>query len=266
MSDDCLITSDCHGAWFTLVRLLNRAPKGLKIVSGGDEIDRGPNSRKVVEFVMRHGIPSVASNHVDLCLAFYRPSHSKCGCYYDDGVWLDNGGRECLKNWPLIDKRTAKSIAEYHRDKRLGGRVPDEVLDWMESLPPYLYPSDQPDENGCRLMVSHSGYGLSADLGTPDGWMTALWARRATDKFPFATDPETGLEIDDGFYRVYGHTTVKKVIAQDRECCIDSGGAYSSRGFGNLSALLWPSKTVMTQPYDETPCDPTFTVVDGKLT
>ena len=266
MSDDLICLSDIHGAFYTMTRLLNCTPKGFKVVFGGDLIDRGPHSRKVVEFAMTHKIPTCYGNHEDLAIAFYRPSRSKCSCYYDDAVWLENGGKECLRNWPTIDKRTAKSLAEYHRDKRLGGRIPDEVLDWMEGLPPYLLPSDCPDENGCQLFLSHTGYGLAANLGTPDGWATALWARRATDKFPFATDPETGLEIDDGFYRVYGHSTVKQVTVQDRECCIDSGAAYSSRGFGNLSALLWPSKTVISQPFDETPCDPTFAIVDGKLT
>lgn len=251
--------------FYTMTRLLNRAPKGLKIVFGGDLVDRGPHSRKVVEFAMAHKIPTVMGNHCDLLMAFYRPSRSKCGCYYDDGVWLENGGKECLRNWPTVDKEKAKSIAEYHRDKRLGGRVPEEVLDWMAALPPYLYPSERLDENGRSLLLSHTGYGLAADLGTPDGWMTALWGRRATDKFPFATDPKTGLEIDDGVFRIYGHTTVKKVVVQERECCIDTGAAYSSRGFGVLSALLWPSKTVMTQAYDETPCEAEFTIVDGRL-
>jgi hypothetical protein len=265
MSDDVLILSDLHGAFYTMTRLLNRAPKALKVVFAGDLIDRGPHSRKVVEFAMSHGIPTTMGNHEDLAMAFYRPSRSKCGCYYDEGVWLENGGRECLRNWPALDKRAAKSLAEYHRDKRLGGRVPDDVLDWMEGLTAYLYPSERLDENGRKLLLSHTGYGLAADLGTPDGWMTTLWARRATDNFPFATDPKTGLEIDDGLYRVYGHTTVKKVVVQERECNIDSGAAYSSRGCGTLSALLWPSKTIMTEPFDESPCEPKFTIVDGRL-
>jgi hypothetical protein len=265
MSDDVLILSDLHGAFYTMTRLLNRAPKGLKVVFAGDEIDRGPHSRKVVEFAMSHGIPTMMGNHTDLCLAFYRPSHSKCGCYYDEGVWLENGGRECLRNWPALDKRAAKSLAEYHRDKRLGGRVPDDVLDWMEGLTAYLYPSERLDENGRKLLLSHTGYGLAADLGTPDGWMTALWGRRRDDKFPFATDPKTGLEIDDGLYRAYGHTRHKVAYVTDREACVDTGAAYGSP-HGVLSALLWPSKTVMTQPYDETPCEPEFTIVDGRLT
>lgn len=265
MNDDIICLSDLHGCHNTMTRLLNRAPKGLKVVFGGDLIDRGPYSRKVVEFAMQNDIPTVRANHDDLCIAFYRPSHSKCGCFYDDGVWLENGGKECLRNWPTVDKRDAKSIAEYHRDKRLGGRVPEEVLDWMAALPPYLYPSDRLDENGRKLFLSHTGYGLAANRLTPDGWMLALWGRRAQDNFPFATDPKTGLEIDDGLYRVYGHSIVKKVTVGLRDTCVDTGAAYSSRGFGLMSALLWPSKTVIEQPFDETPCDPTFTIADGRL-
>ena len=96
----------------------------------------------------------------------------------------------------------------------------------MAALPPYLYPSDQLDENGRTLHLSHTGYGLAADRNTPDGWMLALWGRRTEDRFPFATDPKTGLEIDDGLYRVYGHSRVKTVAPEERECNVDSGAAY----------------------------------------
>ena len=263
MKDSEIIFSDLHGCFYTMTRLLNRAPKGLKIVFLGDLIDRGPNSRKVVEFAMSHGIPTTMGNHEDLTLAFYRPKASKCRCFYDEDVWLENGGKQCLRNWPEIDS-AGLTKSRYYQYKKLGGQVPKGVLDWMERLPPYLYPSERLDENGRRLLASHSGYGLAADLNTPDGWMTALWGRRRDDRFPFATDPKTGLEIDDGLYRVFGHTRHKVAHVTDREACIDTGAAYGAE-YGNLSALLWPSKTIMVQPFDETPCEAEFTIVDGRL-
>lgn len=258
MKNDCLIFSDCHGAFYTLIRLLNRAPKGLKIVSCGDEIDRGPNSRKVVEFVMGNKIPSVQSNHIDLCLAYSehakRGYKARCTSYYDRDVWLYNGGEDALGNWPNFDSK----------GNRCGERIPDEVLDWMAALPPYLYPSEQLDENGRRLFVSHTGYGLHADSSR---WINALWGRHMEGgeggDGPFATDPKTGEEVDDGLYRVFGHTRVKTAEVTEKWANIDTGAAYS--GFETLSALLWPSKTVIIQSYDETPCEPTFTVVDGKI-
>lgn len=260
MSDDCLLFSDGHGAFYTLIRLLNRAPKDLKIVSCGDEIDRGPHSRKLVEFVMLNKIPSVASNHIDLCLAY--SEHAKrgykahCSREYERDIWLYNGGDWALGNWPHFDSK----------GHRCGERIPDDVLNWMAALPPYLYPSDRLDENGRRLFCSHTGYALDADSGH---WMSTLWGRHLGGgdggDGPFVRDPNTWEEKDDNLFRVFGHSTVKTAQVTEKWANIDSGAAYSSRGFGILSALLWPSKTVLAQPFDETPCDPTFTIVDGRL-
>lgn len=256
-TDDCLLFSDCHGAFYTLIRLLNKAPKGLRVISLGDEIDRGPHSRKVVEFVMSNGIPSVASNHVDLCLAYSahtkRGYKAKCTSYYERDIWLYNGGDWALGNWPHFDSK----------GHRCGERIPDEVLDWMAALPPYLYPSECLDENGRKLLASHTGYGLNADS---DHWISALWGRHmgggAGGDGPFKLDPETWKEADDGYHRVFGHTRVKEAVVTDQWSCIDTGAAYGEP-FGVLSALLWPSKMILTQPYDETPCEPTFAVVNG---
>lgn len=259
MKDDCLLFSDSHGAYYTLIRLLNRAPKGLKVVSLGDEIDRGPHSRKVVEFVMQNGIPSVMSNHIDLCLAYSqhvkRGYKARCASYYDRDVWLHNGGEFALGNWPHFDEK----------GHRCGERIPDEVLNWMMDLPPYLYPSEQLDENGRRLFCSHTGYGLNADTGH---WISALWGRHMGGgeggDGPFKRDPETWEEVDDGLFRVFGHTRTLQVEIEPAYVNIDTGAAYGEP-YGILSALLWPSKTILTQAFDETPCEATFTIVDGRL-
>jgi serine/threonine protein phosphatase 1 len=262
---DILIISDIHGCINTLVRLLNAAPKGCQLVFGGDEIDRGPHSRKVVEFAMSNGIPTVMGNHTDLCIAFYRSSRAKCAQFYDPGVWLDNGGDVALRNWPVVDARAKDTPQErqaLERAKYLGGRVPDDVLDWMEGLPAYLYPSKGADENGRRLMVSHSGYGLNADYGD---WFQALWGRYRHGDGPFVRDPVTGKEVDDGLFRVFGHTPEREVVITPTYAMVDTGAAYSKRGYGVLSAFIWPSKTVLTQVYDETPVEQRFTILPGGI-
>ena len=240
-----LCLSDLHGAYFTMLRLLNAAPRGVRLVFGGDLIDRGPNSRAVVEFAMANAIPTVRANHDDLCLDFYR--RGKCHEFYDRDVWLSNGGHETAANWPEIDR---KSI-HWRRDQWAGGRVPDAVLDWFEGLPARLFPSDELDANGLRLEVSHTGYGYKADEGD---WFSTLWGRHEEGDGEFP---------DDGAYRVYGHTPQKAAVVTDRYACIDTGAAYTSRGYGVLSGLLWPSKVVLTQQYDESPVKPTFTIKDG---
>lgn len=259
MNDSEIILGDIHGAYFTLIRLLNRAPKGLKVVFHGDLIDRGPHSRKVVEFAMENKILTVKGNHEDLLLAYSKHRNrgytARCASYYDWDVWLRNGGWDTLGNWPNFDEK----------GRRDGECIPDDVLLWMAALPPYLYPSEKLDKNGRRLFCSHTGYGLNADR---DHWISALWGRHMGGgqggDGPFSRDPETGEERDDGLYRVFGHSRVKDADVTETYANIDTGAAYG-KPYGNLSALLWPSKTVMIQPFDETPCESTFTIVDGKL-
>lgn len=240
-----IAVSDVHGAWFTLVRLLNQCARqypGARLISLGDEIDRGPHSRQVVEFMMAHRIPSVQSNHIDLCLAFSahtkRGYHAKCPSYYDRDVWLYNGGEDALASWQPDESKWREGL-------------PKDVLDWMAALPPYIV-VDEVDEEGRKLLGSHTGYGLAADQGTSAGWFGALWGRYPGDG-PF---PE------DGYYRVWGHNRVRAVenypgVGQ----CIDTGAAY--KGYGTLTAFHWPSKALVQQPYDESPVKPSFKVVAG---
>lgn len=247
--------SDLHGCFNTMVRLLNAAPKPFQLILLGDLIDRGPSSRKVVEFAMANAIPTVMGNHESLALAFYQ-RNARCANMYDHGVWLDNGGKNTIPNWPTLDKRnrsTPAAYQRYNRDQYLGGRVPDEVLDWMEGLPAYLYPSTQMDANGRRLLASHTGYGLEADNGH---WFTALWGRHGLDAPPFP---------DDGLFRCYGHTPRKAAEITDQYAMIDTGCAYTSkRGErGHLTGMMWPSKALIVQPYDETPVKAAFTVSSG---
>lgn len=257
-----IYTTDIHGCWFTLTRLLNVIPKPFQLIFGGDLIDRGPHSRKVIEFAMENSIPTCGGNHCDLCVAFYRGSRAHCHHLYDRGVWLDNGGDVAATNWNTFDKRGTTDIPvwEMRRDKRIGGRVPDNVLDWMEKLPAYIIPDAPVDENGRRLLISHTGYGLHADVGD---WHTALWGRRGHDRGAWKVDLETGEAIDDGYFRVYGHTRVEKVRVEEDSVNIDSGAAYGKYGFGHLTAFMWPSKQIFTVPYDESPVKPAFKVAIG---
>lgn len=258
-----VIISDVHGCWYTLTRLLNRCPQGAKLVFGGDLIDRGPHSRKVVEFAMENKIPTVAANHDDMCLAFYRRK-ARCAEYYGRDAWLDNGGFEAVRNWKTIDKR-GRAGWEAARDESVGGCIPNEVLDWMEGLPAYLTPSDELDSAGRKLLVSHTGYALDEDRRGAAGWFRALWGRRSCDDGPWVGCDCKGNEIDDGYFRVYGHTPTKTPYITDSEANIDTGAAYSKRGYGNLTAFVWPTKEVIAEPYNEAPITPSWRLADGVL-
>ena len=237
-----LCISDVHGMYYTLVRLLNAAPKPCRLILLGDLIDRGPNSREVVEFAMQNCIPTCMGNHEDLLLAY--SSHAKrgyrpyCAAYYDRDVWLRNGGRKTLSSWDPEEVKTGGDV------------IPKDVLDWMQALPPYIVPDAPVDENGRKILLSHTGFGLDADQNTPQGWLSALWGRHVDGEGEF---PE------DNYFRTVGHTRVPEPVITERYAYIDSGAAYG----GGLTGLLWPSKEILYQQGDETPTQIAFHVESG---
>ena len=106
------IIGDIAGQWKTLQALLKQMPDEEPI-SLGDMVDRGPQSKEVVDFFMKNG-RALMGNHehmmVDAC---------RQGSFYEHGLWTNyNGGS------PTLDS--------------FGWKVPDDVLDWASRLPKYM--------------------------------------------------------------------------------------------------------------------------------
>jgi hypothetical protein len=151
------IIGDIAGQYDAMLRLLQKMPDE-ETISVGDMIDRGPKSKDVVEWFMKNG-KAVLGNHDHMMLDAVRGSG-----YYEEGLWCYNGGMATLNSF--------------------GGRIPDEVLTWVENLPLYM----EIDGN----LVSHSfpyWYGLeeSCDLGVSiqyRGERTIIWNRDRPVRFP----------------------------------------------------------------------------------
>lgn len=138
MTPKIAIISDIHGCYYTLLRLIKKLPKGIQIIFAGDLIDRGPNSKEVVQYAIDHGIPTVIGNHEHMMV-----DHVKKEGGYDEGVWLHNGGTDTLKSY--------------------GGKIPDHIVGWVSHLPLEI-------RHG-RLHVSHTGVGKHCNP------YHALWSR-----------------------------------------------------------------------------------------
>jgi serine/threonine protein phosphatase 1 len=185
-----------------------------KLIFLGDLIDRGSRSREVVEYAITNSVPTLYGNHEDLCLAYSehvkQGYKAKCPQYYDRDVWLYNGGEDALESW--------------------GGTVPTYVLDWMSKLPPYIILNEEGSDR--KTLLSHSGYGLSADTGH---WISALWGRY----------PDDGEFPKDGFLRVFGHTRNHEAQRGEVWINLDTGCAY--KRYEMLTGLLYPAMELITQ-------------------
>jgi serine/threonine protein phosphatase 1 len=118
-----IVIGDVHGHYNALQELLLAiAPvEDEEVYFLGDLIDRGPDSAKVVEFVMNSGYGCVRGNHEEMLLNILaRKQEDDSDENLEDLIysWLYNGGQSTL--------------ASYNNN------IPVEHIQWLQTLPLYL--------------------------------------------------------------------------------------------------------------------------------
>ena len=118
---------DLHGRLDLLERAASRILKHVgsgtaRVVTLGDYVDRGPNSRDVIEFLMRWPFPS-------LQLVALKGNHEAmmweaCNNLVESAWWIENGGNETLA-----------SYGSYSLGVPLQQIIPDHHLRWIDQLP-----------------------------------------------------------------------------------------------------------------------------------
>ncbi|HKA78632.1 MAG TPA: metallophosphoesterase family protein [Xanthobacteraceae bacterium] len=167
---------DIHGCLDKLERLVARCEahagnRPTRFVFVGDYIDRGPNSRGVIEFLM--GMQRARPGMV-VCL---RGNHEQLAINAHDSpaampAWLHNSAAATMRNYPEND-----------------GVIIAPHLAWLRALPFCL-------DDGLRFFV-HAGVDLAVPLNEQDDEIM-LWMRE-----PFLTQSD---EVDCGRFIVHGHT------------------------------------------------------------
>ncbi len=121
MNGRLLVIGDIHGMYDELMLLLNSSgydPETDALVVLGDYIDRGPQSRSVIEFFMdlkaRHGsrVTLLRGNHEDLCLKA-QSGNGAAGAMAMSN-WISNSGDTTLKSFD--------------------GSIPAEVIAFMKKM------------------------------------------------------------------------------------------------------------------------------------
>jgi serine/threonine protein phosphatase 1 len=210
---------DIHGCAAELDRLLahivddSREWRGeCRIVYLGDYVDRGPDSKGVIERLLKplsgFSTTCLRGNHDQVLLDFLdNPSLFR--------TWRDFGGRETLLSYgvrpPLFDD--VQAYAEVC--DQLRSAIPREHLEFLQQLPFFA-------RIGGYYFV-HAGVrnGVSLDEQTPEDM---LWIR---DEFLTSTD-------DFGAIVVHGHTPTKTPVQRGNRIGIDTG-AYAT---GVLTAAV----------------------------
>ena len=184
------------------------------IVHLGDYIDRGPNTKDVIDTFCTTPL-SGFENH------WLLGNHEHDMLQFLDGVrtaarWLSNGGRETLGSYgiTLSEARADSETLEQVRSE-LAANLPPDHLQFLNTL-------EQSYENGDYLFV-HAGLRPGVSIEAQSAF-DMLWIRR-----PFLTSTE-----DFGKIVVHGHSPHRRPETRSNRIGIDTG-AYRT---GHLTSLI----------------------------
>ncbi len=191
-----LVISDIHGCYRefnALLRKVNYLPDQDKLILIGDYVDRGPNSKAIVEQVMslqvERGAVVLKGNHDKMaCDALLSDDEDKLDIH-----WLNNGGLHTLMSYAGADADFVQQDLgweEYIRIKQWIRQAYKHHLDYLSALPLYYETED-------HLFV-HAGIDPAlADWKTQKDY-DFIWIRE-----PFYNHPVTNTTKTI----VFGHTS-----------------------------------------------------------
>lgn len=213
---------DVHGHLGLLqaahARIRDDGGAGAQVVHVGDLLDRGPDSRGVVEFLMAGQAAGrdwvvVKGNHDRQLPQFLRDPRWIDPCASLREPWLarDTGAAETLASYGIAEAER-RDLDTVHAEALR--KVPVAHARWLDALPGWhLTP---------LALFVHAGIRPGIDLReqTEDD---LTWLRR-----PFHDDPR-----DHGVLVVHGHTPVRRATHYGNRVNIDTGAAYG----GALTAI-----------------------------
>ena len=222
MTERLLAISDIHGKKDTFIELLNNIGYDSaqdQLILLGDYVDRGPNSRAVLNQVIRlqeEGAIVLRGNHDDMLVAAYRGEPGALE------RWERNGAIHTLQNYDsTIETMTIPQTDEFRQH-----------VEFIESL---AYYHETPD-----YIFVHAGINPARPLEDTDPF-DFVWIRDAFFKeysgdktVIFGHTPTSLLHDDQHDHSIYFGTN--NIIG------IDGAAVYG----GNLNCLELPSKRVFS--------------------
>jgi serine/threonine protein phosphatase 1 len=217
----CYAIGDVHGRLDLLTRLLEgicqhnaaRPPRSTSVVLLGDLIDRGPDSRGVVEYLRTVRLPDIslfviAGNHEELMLRALSGDESGFQS------WIRNGGKATAQSYG-VDIDTAEGIDFGGIQGRLSEAIPHSHLAFLRSCADSVGFGD--------YLLVHAGVRPGIPLRDQQP-KDLRWIRN-----PFLTSA-----IDHGRVIIHGHSISLEIEQQPNRIGIDTG-AYQT----GLLTTIW---------------------------
>lgn len=203
------VIGDIHGCYERLKTLLKKLhiKNNDILIFLGDYIDRGTDSKKVVEEVInlksQYHIITLLGNHEKMLLDILQKS-------LPIEMWLFNGGKTTLLSY---------GIKKYNISSDL---FPPEHIEFFKSLLPYY-------EMGNYIFV-HAGLKPNIPLG-----------KQSIDDLVWIRDEFIYSDCDFGKVVVFGHTPLAEPLFLKNKIGIDTGAVYG----GKLTCLVLPEKEII---------------------
>ena len=210
------IIGDIHGCLKEFLELLKKLPADIEqVYTVGDLIDRGPDSKEVVQECIDRKIICCKGNHEDMMISYIGERGE-----YDPGIFEMNGGIATLESYSNGDKVVS---------------IPDSHLEFMINMPYYIETDD--------FILSHAGVASHIEKTFRDcstrSQSELMWDRTSKSK-------------DLKKIQIFGHTPVKEVSFLEKWNVLDEkhdivGANIDTCCFhtGHLSAILIPSLEVI---------------------
>lgn len=201
------IIGDIAGRFDELMLLLDQMPEADLILSVGDMVDRGTQSKQVLEWFMQtENAEAIYGNHEDLMIEGIVRSQ-----YHD---WIRNGGSATLRSFLDEGQEELSSV-----------NVPVEIIEWLQSRPMYFQTDD--------LIVSHAPImnlnSIPSDPYRRDYFF--IWNRYEPNK-------------SQSKFMIHGHNGQwKRHKSEDGKTfgiCIDNSHS------GRLTGIAWPSQEIFS--------------------
>jgi len=225
------IIPDIHGCLKTLQSLLEnmlKVSKHDKLYFLGDYIDRGPNGKGVIDYLMHlqkeeYEVFFLKGNHEDLCVSAYEADQKKrlFGKPSEQKEWEAVGAKATLDSFGVKHPR----------------EIPQLYIDWMNACLPYVELED--------YILVHAGMNFQIEDPFEDKH-SMMWTR----KFKVDFNKSHGKKIIHGHIPV-DHSFMNFVVESNDNydfIALDNGVYVTDRpGLGNLMAFNPDTKQLLAQ-------------------
>jgi serine/threonine protein phosphatase 1 len=175
------VISDIHGMYDQLVMLLRKIDLNDQVIFLGDYIDRGPDSKKVLDLLIAlkqdRNYIFLMDNHEDMMLDYFDKTNK-----YMEGIWFYNGSSSTLKSFNY--------------------NVGKEYLDFIRDLLLYY----ELEIKGQKYLYVHAGVKPGKSLNHQDKH-DLLWIR---DEFLLMKEQYYDYTI------IHGHTPTQFINGEDK--------------------------------------------------